>query len=283
MSDTSIAVDSAVRVSLRVLARAVLLLGHVALAFVLSSWLQHRYGPRWHQCLTGKRVKMWWTRRLGEIIGLRIHTRGRIVGSPVLLAANHVSWLDIVAIAAVSPACFVAKSEVRAWPLIGRLAERCGTVFLVRVRASVLQEAVEAITRELNLGNAIVVFPEGTSTDGTDVKCFRPALFEAAVASHSRIQPLALCYERDGVRDNIAPFIGEDDLVRHLLRIIKARASNVHLHFLPPVDCENAARAQLANAACARVRTAVLAPPARIGSRDAAISEQPAYSASTID
>jgi 1-acyl-sn-glycerol-3-phosphate acyltransferase len=115
-----------------------------------------------------------------------------------LLVSNHLSYLDIFLIAAITPAVFVSKSEVRAWPMIGWLTSLAGTIFIVRERRT----QVGAVNREINSalddGTLVVVFPEGTSTNGEQVLPFRSSLLEPATAGDHPISTGYLHYELDG-------------------------------------------------------------------------------------
>ena len=125
----------------------------------------------------------------------------RVAGSPlrgraVLYVSNHVSWVDIVVIGSITPVAFVAKSEVRKWPLVGITAQMQRTVFVERARRHQAAEAVDEIVKRLASGTSVVLFAEGTSSDGNRVLPFRSALVGAAAqdASQIVIQPMSICY-----------------------------------------------------------------------------------------
>src|SRR5690349_1081799 len=140
-------------------------------------------------------------RFLCKLLRLRV----RVVGTPmcdraVLFVSNHVSWLDIVVIGSVQPVCFVAKSEVRKWPLVGITAVRQRTVFVDRRRRHQAVDAVTQIVERIKGGTSVVLFAEGTSSDGNRVLPFRSALLGAVetAAKHAgapvEIQPMAIAY-----------------------------------------------------------------------------------------
>ncbi len=128
----------------------------------------------------------------------------RVVGEPVrgraaLYVSNHVSWVDIVVIGSLSPVCFVAKSEVRKWPLVGVTARMQRTVFVDRARRHQAADAVSQIVERLKNGTSVVLFAEGTSSDGNRVLPFRSALIGAVRHAAGQgagfpIQPMAICY-----------------------------------------------------------------------------------------
>ena len=106
------------------------------------------------------------------------------------LVSNHISWLDVLVIGSIRPVCFLAKSEISQWPLIGYLARRAGTLFIKRGQG--VQSATRAVTDCLRHGHSVVVFPEGTTSDGSQVKPFYPRLFSVVENHETMVQPLAL-------------------------------------------------------------------------------------------
>src|SRR3569832_745640 len=139
-------------------------------------------------------------RLLARLLRLRVRVAGEpLRGRPVLFVSNHVSWLDIVAIGAIQPVAFVAKSEVRKWPLVGITAEMQRTVFVDRQRRHQTGDAVSQMVDRLASGTPVVLFAEGTSSDGNRVLPFRSALRGAAVmaskhggAAGLMTQPMAI-------------------------------------------------------------------------------------------
>jgi lyso-ornithine lipid O-acyltransferase len=141
-----------------------------------------------------------WPRRferwVGRVAGLRIRTVGRPAAAPVLFVANHVSWLDILAIGGATGSAFIAKSEIARWPLIGWLARQGRTVFVERERRGAVLAQAEEVVAALGSGRALTLFAEGTTGNGIVPLPFRPSLL-AAVAGRSgvAVQPLALRYD----------------------------------------------------------------------------------------
>ncbi len=127
-----------------------------------------------------------------------IHLRTEAEGSPKgaqLIVANHLGYLDVVALATLGPMAFVSKAEVAAWPLLGSLARRAGSIFLDRDRRGALVAATDAMRARVAAGIPVVVFPEGTSSDGSSVLPFHASLFEIAVREGWRVVPAAIAYE----------------------------------------------------------------------------------------
>ncbi|MCZ7378640.1 lysophospholipid acyltransferase family protein [Micromonospora sp. WMMC250] len=173
-----------------------------------------------------------WARATIRAFGVRLVIRGRLPRRRALLVANHVSWLDILAVLAVAPTRMVAKREIRSWPVVGLLAAAAGTVFVDRSRPTALPNTVGRIADALRAGRSVAVFPEGTTWcagDGT-ADCrpgggFRPATFQAAVDAGSPVVPLRLAYRCDatGSATTATAFLGADTLLRSVARVVAAR------------------------------------------------------------
>jgi 1-acyl-sn-glycerol-3-phosphate acyltransferase len=198
-----------------------------------------------------------WSRRLLRLLGIRLIIRGRPRAGGTLLVSNHVSWLDGFVLLAALPVRFVAKEEVRRWPLVGWLASRIGTLFIRRGSGRAAGRTAEAVAAALAAGDDIAVFPEGTSTDGSGVLTFRPALFEAAVAARRPVQPVAITYSQWGALSETAPFIGDDTLVGHIARILDEQGIFAEVVFVPPMTGEGNDRQTLASESREYVRTLV--------------------------
>lgn len=216
------------------LLRLPLILAHLitgatlALAIVALSRCGRR--PSWIAA-----VVRWWHRRLCAILGLRIRLSGQLAPG-CLLIANHISWLDIPIIGAQGEIGFLAKAQIRDWPLIGWLAEIAGTHFIER-GANRIQDVSAALREDLGQGRTLMIFPEGTTSDGTRVLRFHPRLFALAQETGLAIQPIALAYRQGhgDMPDTIAPFVGDDTLVAHLLRVIRHPDLVADIRFLPPI------------------------------------------------
>ena len=145
-------------------------------------------------------------RWLLRLLGIRVKVRGELVPGPALLAANHSSWIDIPVLASLAPLSFIAKLEVKSWPLFGQMAQLQRTVFVNRQRRSETGNAKSEIERRLEAGDKLVLFAEGTSSDGNSVLPFRTALFGAAAlklpSANSgspapvAVQPVSIAYVR---------------------------------------------------------------------------------------
>jgi 1-acyl-sn-glycerol-3-phosphate acyltransferase len=180
-----------------------------------------------------RRATHWWLARLTRILGLDIVVAGTPPDRAALWVSNHVSWLDIPVLGAVTPMHFLSKAEVAGWPLIGRLATAGGTLYIRRGHGQVHQRAKD-IAAHIDAGRAIVVFPEGTTTDGSAVRSFHPPLFRVATDEGRPLQPVVIRYPHDGGGSHpAAPFIGDDEFHVHLWRLLREDRVRVEVTLLP--------------------------------------------------
>ncbi|MDL9935616.1 lysophospholipid acyltransferase family protein [Gordonia sp. ABSL1-1] len=167
-----------------------------------------------------------------------------------LIVANHVSFLDVLAIAAVAPAHFVAKAEVAAMPGIGAVARRFGVISVDRASLRRLPQSLDAAVAALHRDRCVAVFPEGTTRCGRSTGEFRPAFFQAAIDAGVPVLPMRVDFRVSGVRVSGPAFIGEDTIGETMTRILRMRRLTVvvrrHEVLLPDVDRrELAARCRL--------------------------------------
>jgi 1-acyl-sn-glycerol-3-phosphate acyltransferase len=178
-----------------------------------------------------------WSMRLLQIFGveLLVNHANALPQSSYLLAANHVSWLDIHAINAFKPARFVAKSEVASWPIFGWMAKQLGTVFIRRDSSRHARQVVDDIAAILKT-QSICIFPEGTSTIGKSVQTFKPNLFEAAATSEVPVCALAIAYfdRSTGEHSEVPAFVGDMGLIGSMASILKNRRLRVELTVFAP-------------------------------------------------
>lgn len=180
--------------------------------------------------LDRRRLAGWWHGRLLQILHVRIEVRGTPLAVGHLSVANHVSWLDIPVLAALTPTRFIAKSEIRSWPVAGWLATASGALYLKRGKNSA-RPLLEQLIPVLHEGGSVTLFPEGTTTDGSHVRSFHARLFAAAIEAPCPVQPVALRYAPNREGRQIAPFVGDDDLLRHLLRVLREPKLTVTVHY----------------------------------------------------
>lgn len=218
-----------------------------------------------------KTLPVTWHRFVCRMLGVRVTVEGALSDTrPLLIAANHVSWLDINVLASIAPLSFIAKSEVATWPVFGWLARLQRSVFVDRNRRNHTARVNDAIGKRLAAGDVMVLFAEGTSSDGNRVLGFRSALLGAAHDLSSdngdapaiHVQPVALIYTRlNGMpmgrqHRPIVAWHGDIELGPHLWRLLKSGSIDVTVAFGEPIPLADAAgRKSVAEAAERAVRT----------------------------
>lgn len=165
-------------------------------------------------------------------IGLECEARGE---RPVegLIVSNHLSYLDILAYASTMPCVFVAKSDVRSWPVFGFLARCGGTIFIDRGNRAGAAEVVQQIAEALKAGVAVLIFPEGTSTDGSVVLRFHPSLLEPAVQCGAPVRAAAVGYRLPGGNESDLCYYGDVRFVPHLLATLGRIGVTAQIEFHP--------------------------------------------------
>ncbi len=191
----------------------------------------------------------WWSAGVLKSLGMTLHLEGTLPRpGATLLVANHISWLDIVALHAATPqARFVSKADVLHWPLLGWLIKGAGTLFIERERKRDAVRVVHAMAEALRAGDTVAVFPEGTTGAGPELLPFHANLLQAAIATGTPVQPAALRYA--DARQPFSPaveFLGETTLLQSVWRVASARGLGAHVTLLPPQGTEHADRRALA-------------------------------------
>ena len=179
-----------------------------------------------------------------------------------LVVSNHLSWLDVLVLQSLMPAAFVAKNEVRRWPLVGYMAAACATIFVDRASARSAHAMVDRSAAAMAQGQAIVVFPEGTSSDGTGLGRFHPNIFESAIRAKAPVQLLTLKYldRSTGAVDTAAHFTGDMTLLESLQRVMASSRIRAQVHIGECLSAQGHSRKTLAQQAHARMHTLLFAP-----------------------
>ncbi len=202
----------------------------VVLTALFAGLLRYRADDLFYQ-----RLVVWWLQKVPSLLGVRVQTFGT-PAPQALMVANHISWLDIPLLGGYARPRFLSKQEVRQWPVIGWLAEKAGTLFISRGKAGAAGQASQTITQALAAGRAVLLFPEGTTTNGQDVKTFHARLFAPAFEAQVPVQPIALRYPNaHGVTNPLVPYIGEQSLWENLQGLLREPFVTAEIHFLPPL------------------------------------------------
>jgi len=215
----------------------------------------------------------WWARKMFAVLGISLEVRGDFRPGAKLIVANHISWLDIMAVHAVCPqARFVSKADVQAWPVIGRLVGAAGTLYIVREKARDALRVVHQMADALSSGDTVAVFPEGTTGHGHGLLPFHANLLQAAIATEVPVQPVALRYA-DELHEvsPAADFTGTISLARSLWMLAGAQGLKVRVEILPAEGVRHADRRALA----AHLREDIAGALERMDERPAAKAPHP--------
>lgn len=179
-----------------------------------------------------------WSQRMLRVCRVELDTLGALQPPPCLLAVNHVSWLDIIALNALQPTRFVAKSDIDHWPLLGVLARGAGTLFIERERPRDAMRVVHHMAEALRQGQRVSVFPEGTTSDGSTILPLHANLFQAAASSDTPVQPVLLRYldARTGNYARAPAYVGDETMLGTLWRMACAGPLRVQVHCLDAVE-----------------------------------------------
>lgn len=215
---------------------------------VVSGLLQSFIYPHLNHRTQRYMVKKW-AQHFLHILNIKLHYRGSLPSDDqtrVILVANHISWLDVIAILAVCPARFVAKSEILSWPILGRLSDNAGTIFIAREKRNDTLKVNQFLSEILIAGDRIAIFPEGTTSDGTYLLHFHASLLQFAVAAEGLVYPVAIHY-RDSMNQptTVAAYL-DVSIAESLQLILQQPSCHVELTFLDSVHGGKKNRRELA-------------------------------------
>ena len=196
--------------------------------------------PRWDAPRRQARVQVWSLRMLA-LLGITLELHGQPPRSgPVLLVANHISWLDILVMHAACYCRFVSKADVRHWPLIGTLATGGGTIYIERESRRDALRVVHHMAESLQAGDVVAVFPEGTTSDGVALLPFHANLIQAALSARAPAQPVALSFIETATRaPSLTPcYIGDDTLVASVWRTLSGPPLSAVVRYGEPQEAQ---------------------------------------------
>jgi len=239
--------------------RLLRLAGHL----LAGSWVTWARFPRLDAAAREREIRRW-SRALLDILNVRLRLPEEPVALPprCVLVSNHVSWLDVFVVFAVRPAVFVAKSDVRRWPLVGGLCARAGTLFIERGNGRHALHINGQVAATLAAGRVFAVYPEGTTTDGRTLRPFHRALFQPAIDAAATLQPVAIRYTDPGGAWSGAPIYVDDmSLGDSLWRLVSTRELVAELRFAAPIAAAGMHRRELARRAETAIAAALGLPP----------------------
>jgi 1-acyl-sn-glycerol-3-phosphate acyltransferase len=225
---------------------------HLPITLLLMSWpfggIRIAGDPLKH------RMVRWWQRGLMRVFGFRMRRVGTPLPGAVMFVANHVSWVDIVALHAFRMMGFVAKREIASWPLVGWLATMGETIYHQRGSQESLGGVLHEMLARLNEGRAVGVFPEGRTRGGEEVGPFHARIFLAAVEANVPVQPVALRYGERGSAQTVVAFGPTESFFANFLRLLGEPGRTADIVFLEPIQPGDAdGRRRMAETARTRI------------------------------
>jgi 1-acyl-sn-glycerol-3-phosphate acyltransferase len=226
--------------NLGALVTAVRCLGHLLRGMGTIAWYFEQATP----AQKAQHIALW-AQAFLRILRVDLRTTGSATTTgPLLVVANHISWLDILVMLAVQPVRFVSKADIKHWPLIGWLATNAGTLYIARESRRDALRVVHHIAEALREGpespvtkavSIIAVFPEGTTSDGSAVLPFHANLIQAAISAHAPVQAVALSYHdaASGLRSSVPAYIDDDNLITSVWRLLASPSVRAVVHFTP--------------------------------------------------
>lgn len=190
-----------------------------------------------------------WSASLLDLLNIRVVAEGVVpqqVLSNTMFIANHISWVDIHALNSIHTSRFIAKSEIRQWPVFGFFATSVNTLFIDREKRHEAGKIVDTTRKALQAGDCICFFPEGTTTDGTEVKPFKGSLLQAAIEAKSEVRPFSIHYPdvEEGINTEMS-YWGEMSLIESMRNVIRQKQATVVLRFADPINAADYDRRNL--------------------------------------
>lgn len=202
-------------------------------------------------------IIQWWCRRLLSCFNIQVKVFGKLPNhttQQTMFVANHISWADIHALNSLIPVRFIAKLEIKSWPVFGYLVTKSGTLFINRTIRKDAARIVDMTTESLLDHENVCFFPEGTTTDGTHVLPFKSSIIQAAVDANATIWPLTIYYPTPNGEPNLTmAYAGETTMIESMDQILRLRYPVVELHFLEPITCAGQTRQAVSHQARAAI------------------------------
>ena len=236
---------------LRFIFRAVLLIGFL-LFLLIPTLMRVNYHRRLDDEAGSRKadiVAVRLGRSLTRLFGIRVQISGEPAKGAVLIAANHISWLDIPVLHSACAMGFVAKAEIESWPVFSYIARTGATIFHRRGSYDSAADVSSLMAQRLQQGRAVAIFPEGGIKPGSSMRVFHARMFRAAVDVGCPVQPVMIRYMRDGHRDADVSFRVGESMMLNFVRMLAKPAASAELHFLPIIDATGKPRRFLAETA----------------------------------
>jgi len=192
------------------------------------------------------RLTRTWCKSLLNCFNIKVKTYGDLPDDrtkKTMFIANHISWSDIHAINSIIPVRFIAKVEIKSWPIFGYLVSKSGTLFINRSIRRDAARIVDITAESLKAEDNVCFFPEGTTTEGTNMLPFKSSITQSAIDAEAYIWPVAVYYPLPDRKPNInMAFAGETTMLESMNAMFNIKDPVVELHFLPPIPCRNETR-----------------------------------------
>jgi len=201
-------------------------------------------------------LSCWWSRVICRIFGIDRRLSGGFTPGAQLVAANHISWIDIALLHSFAAMGFVAKAEIKSWPLVGSVARAGGSVFHQRGSHDSASGVATAMAGRLRVNRRVAIFPEGGILPGEGVKFFHARLFAAAIETQVPVQPVMLRYLRDGSRYDEITFLPGEHFMANFFRLLMQKNCIADVHVLPLIETGGKQRRQLAGEAEEAIKSA---------------------------
>ena len=240
--------------ALRYLYRLPMLAWHVLVHLPVVMVLMVRGGAPAHAAIR------WWARGLLRVFGMRVRGVGTPLVGGTMFVANHISWIDIIALHSQHMMGFIAKAEIRGWPVVGWITTHAETVFLQRGNSDSLAGVMGEMAQRLRAGRAVAAFPEGGTRNGRELGAFHARIFTAAVDADAPVQPVALCFGARCEAQHVVAFAPRESFMGNLVRLLGEPPRPVTVSFLEPIlHSEQEGRRGIATLARARIERAMAA------------------------
>lgn len=220
--------------------RSLVLVSHIVLGVICATFVLPLSSKHYKH-----RLIRWWCSRVLHILNVTVLSSGR-VPNPTdhsqgrMYVANHISWVDILAMMSVMSIRFIAKSEIRSWPVFGYLASSANVLFIDRSKRQEAKRMQGISVDSLNNGEQLCFFPEGTTTDGTHILPFKGSIIQAAIDAKAILQPVGIFYPNPDQSANIdMAFAGDTTMIESMSTILQRKASVVTLHYFEPIDLKS--------------------------------------------
>lgn len=177
-----------------------------------------------------------WSRKMMKVLKFKVLISGNMPKDMqnTLVMANHISWVDSFALGSVHTVCFVAKKEIQSWPVIGKLIDLAGTVFIDRSVKKEASYVSDILAKYLSRNSVVAVFPEATTSDGLSLLPLKSSLFESAITSKGTILPVVIRYYDETGAVTTKPYFGDITLMQSLWRVLDMKSATVELIFCEP-------------------------------------------------